>query len=99
MIQFLSGRLDLNQRPPVPQTGALTRLRHAPMFRGSVLLRIRPEFKRERGKDRAPLAENGARLEAPVRGVGETGAMTPLSLTLSPRTGRGDRLWLGIGPV
>jgi hypothetical protein len=26
-----SGRLDLNQRPPVPQTGALTRLRHAPM--------------------------------------------------------------------
>jgi hypothetical protein len=25
-----SGRLDLNQRPPVPQTGALTRLRHAP---------------------------------------------------------------------
>src|SRR5262245_18596640 len=26
----LSGRLDLNQRPPVPQTGALTRLRHAP---------------------------------------------------------------------
>ena len=25
-----SGRRDLNSRPPVPQTGALTRLRHAP---------------------------------------------------------------------
>ena len=25
-----SGRLDLNQRPPDPQSGALTRLRHAP---------------------------------------------------------------------
>jgi hypothetical protein len=25
-----SGRRDLNPRPPVPQTGALTGLRHAP---------------------------------------------------------------------
>ena len=25
-----SGRLDLNQRPPAPQAGALARLRHAP---------------------------------------------------------------------
>ena len=27
-----SGRLDLNQRPPVPQTGALARLSHVPSF-------------------------------------------------------------------
>src|SRR3569832_1723781 len=27
-----SGRVDLNHRPPVPQTGALTRLRHAPRY-------------------------------------------------------------------
>ena len=27
---FWSGRRDLNPRPPVPQTGALTGLRHAP---------------------------------------------------------------------
>src|SRR5436190_18669516 len=27
---FLSGRRDSNSGPPVPQTGALTRLRHAP---------------------------------------------------------------------
>ena len=25
-----SGRLDLNQRPPAPQAGALNQLRHAP---------------------------------------------------------------------
>ena len=30
--RYLSGRLDLNQRPPDPQSGALTRLRHAPIF-------------------------------------------------------------------
>ena len=29
--RYLSGRLDLNQRPPDPQSGALTRLRHAPL--------------------------------------------------------------------
>src|SRR5580692_1864568 len=29
-----SGRRDLNSRPPVPQTGALTRLRHAPTYGG-----------------------------------------------------------------
>src|SRR5256885_3683051 len=29
-----SERRDLNSRPPVPQTGALTRLRHAPMIGG-----------------------------------------------------------------
>src|SRR5205823_12062981 len=28
-----SGRWDSNPRPPVPQTGALTRLRHAPRHR------------------------------------------------------------------
>jgi RimJ/RimL family protein N-acetyltransferase len=28
---FQSGRSDSNRRPPVPQTGALTRLRHAPL--------------------------------------------------------------------
>ena len=27
-----SGRLDLNQRPPAPHTGALTKLRYAPIF-------------------------------------------------------------------
>ncbi len=28
----LSGRLDLNQRPPAPKAGALTRLRYAPSY-------------------------------------------------------------------
>ncbi len=43
-LPFLSGRLDLNQRPPVPQTGALTRLRHAPMdLVYSAQIRIRSE--------------------------------------------------------
>src|SRR5215472_1971148 len=30
-----SGRRDSNPRPPVPKTGALTRLRHAPMAGGT----------------------------------------------------------------
>src|SRR5271165_741777 len=30
-----SGRRDSNPRPPVPKTGALTRLRHAPIARGT----------------------------------------------------------------
>ena len=27
-----SGRSDLNRRPPAPKAGALTRLRHSPLF-------------------------------------------------------------------
>jgi hypothetical protein len=34
---FWSGRRDLNPRPPVPQTGALTGLRHAPTDKTTII--------------------------------------------------------------
>jgi hypothetical protein len=66
-----SGRPDLNRGPPVPQTGALTRLRHAPCDTECSRGRLAPRVSRRRADLHASIRAAGSfrarRLHGPRR--------------------------------
>src|SRR6476620_8300705 len=62
-----SERGDLNSRPPVPQTGALTELRYAPTLKiKHLLVRVRPKWYRI-GTGVIMLLPNWYTLQTPTR--------------------------------
>jgi hypothetical protein len=96
---YWSERRDLNPRPPVPQTGALTRLRHAPM----------PENKVEKPRGRglcqgtapeatAAPASSRRMLVRPVKARFQALKFRQQSLKLGPLLGGHMAADLGIRP-
>jgi hypothetical protein len=85
-----SGRPDSNRGPPVPQTGALTRLRHAPWatessgYPPSSSARARGTAHWQRWSS-APIPRSGSALQ--VRGLDEDGHQIAFPLALRPALG------------